>query len=155
MIRIALRNRASEVVAHALIDDVDSELAAHRWYFHHGYVARTGQQREHILLHRVILGLEAGNPLQGDHINREPLDNRRANLRAITGAQNSQNRRSRRTSRSGFRGVSWNESNGKWHARVRHDGKTRHVGYFDSEEAAGAAAAARRREWMPHSVEDL
>jgi hypothetical protein len=41
---------------------------------------------------RAILGLEAGDVRQCDHINRDTLDNRRANLRMATVLENAHNR---------------------------------------------------------------
>jgi hypothetical protein len=43
-------------------------------------------------LHRLILGLEPGSDLECDHINRNPWDNRRANLRKVTRKENCANR---------------------------------------------------------------
>ena len=48
---------------------------------------------------------------------------------------------------SKFWGVTWNRKDKKWHARYRDaDGKKRHIGYFDTQEAAAHAvnAAIRR-----------
>eukprot|EP01046_Picozoa_sp_COSAG06_P060180 COSAG06_NODE_12713_length_1339_cov_6.925806_1_plen_403_part_00 len=47
---------------------------------------------------------------------------------------------------SKFVGVSWNKKNCKWKARIRHDGKDQHLGYFDDDhEAARAVDTAARR----------
>lgn len=68
-----------------------------------------------------------------------------AHLRLATSVENSRNRAgSRAGSTSGYRGVSWDRSAGKWQARITLDGKNRHLGLFtDIEEAADAARVAR------------
>lgn len=78
-----------------------------------------------------------------DHRNGDGLDNRRANLRATTQAQNCANTRLRSNNKSGFKGVSWKKSGGAWVAQIRRDGKSYHLGLFsDREEAARAYDAA-------------
>ena len=32
--------------------------------------------------------------------------------------------------------MTWNQSSQKWHTQISIDGKNKHLGYFDSEEAA-------------------
>ncbi len=49
-----------------------------------------------VSMHRMVLGLERGNVLVSDHINRIRLDNRECNLRAVTQAMNNQNRSPRK-----------------------------------------------------------
>lgn len=99
-----------------------------------------------VQMHRVILGLEHGDGLRGDHVNHATLDNRRANLRVATAAQNSQNQSMRADNSSGFKGVSWAKRQKKWTAQIGAYGKKKGLGYFDSPEAAHeayCAAAAR------------
>ena len=74
-----------------------------------------------------------------DH--REPsqtLDNRRANLRICSNAQNQQNTGPRKGS-SPFKGVSWSARKKKWLVQFRHDGRYHFVGYFGDEEMAARA----------------
>lgn len=46
---------------------------------------------------------------------------------------------------SRFNGVSWHKRNGKWQARVVHDGKQQTVGYFQNESAATEAVSKYNR----------
>lgn len=94
---IPLRNREGEVVATAVVDDIDADLADHRWCRDAaGYAVRTPHKGEkQIRLHTVILE-RMGHPRDtydvGDHINRVRLDNRRSNLRPATHSLNALNR---------------------------------------------------------------
>jgi hypothetical protein len=101
------------------------------------------------VLHRWILGLTKGDGCIGDHINRNKLDNRRANLRAVTPSESSQNVSGRGSSR--FRGVH-PERSGRWSARVKFQGRHYLLGTFDTEEEAAAAADSKRCELMPAYV---
>lgn len=68
-------------------------------------------------------------------------------LRLVTPGQNSQNRAgAQRNSSSGVRGVSRNKKTGRWCARLTHNGKRIHVGYFDDLDEADRAVTAKRRE---------
>jgi len=70
-----------------------------------------------------------------DHINHNGLDNRNANLRLATFAQNARNSR-RRRNRSGYKGVCFTKDKGKYRAVIWHDNKRIHLGYFDSSISA-------------------
>lgn len=93
-----------------------------------------------VLLHRYLMG-EPDEDI--DHKNLNTLDNRRENLRKANSTQNGSNSRSRGGS-SKFKGVSGRRD--RWHADIRVNYKTTHLGKFDSEEAAARAydEAARR-----------
>lgn len=99
-----------------------------------------GKERT-VLMHRVI----ACTPdrLETDHIDSNGLNNRRSNLRPATVAQNQYNRRLGTGNTSGFKGACWHKPIGKWVAQIKLNGKTRHLGYYDTiEKAADAYAAA-------------
>lgn len=150
-ISIPLHDRAGEVVAHALVDDVDAAVANARWYKgNDGYARRKFEGRVQ-LLHRHLLGLTPGDTRIGDHINGDRLDNRRTNIRIADRRTNSQNRRV--MSASGFRGVTWHKRAKKWQAAVKLDDRNHYLGLFETAEAAAEAAAEFRRTWMPGSRE--
>ena len=149
--------RKGKIVAQALVDEEDVALVSrHRWFFNssgRGYASRKSSGRV-VFMHRAILGL-TGRALEPDHINGDGLDNRRANLRIVSHAQNLQNKRSYAGSTSKFRGVWWNRLHRKWEAGARHQGKNFHLGYYASEEEAAAAASDWRRRNMPFSMDAL
>lgn len=72
-----------------------------------------------------------------DHRNGDGLDNRRANLRAATFADNARNARLRKDNTSGFKGVKRNGS--RWNGQIRVGGKRLHLGSFATPEEAHAA----------------
>jgi hypothetical protein len=82
-------------------------------------------------LHRLITGAPAG--MEVDHKNGNGLDNRRANLRVCTHAQNMMNM-PKVKARSGFRGV--RRMKNRWHARIQVRGKETHLGAFPTAEDA-------------------
>lgn len=111
--RIPLKNRQGEVVARAIVDaEAFDFLSQWTWHLGHGYATRTvyigggadGAKFITVHMHRLVFGVGMGGP-HIDHINRDRLDNRRANLRIVTRAQQSQNL-SPRQGTSRFRGVS-------------------------------------------------
>ena len=68
-----------------------------------------------------------------DHINRNPLDNRRLNLRIVTWAQNNMNSCGKIGSSSKYKGVSKCRKNNSWRASIRVNKKNSELGYFDCE----------------------
>jgi hypothetical protein len=78
-----------------------------------------------------------------DHRNRQTDDNRLANLRPATRAQNGWNRRAKLNKRySDHKGVSFDRSRGKWTAQISADHQVENLGRFDSEEQAISAYRA-------------
>jgi len=134
---------------YAIVDPDDFErLNKHKWYAvqckntcYAGRNSRPGasQKRLYIKMHRVVL-----KPPEGfivDHINRNGLDNRKANLRLATRAQNSLNRPyiKRPNSPSKYKGVTWHKRNKKWQAQICYNGIHKTIGYFHDEVAAAKA----------------
>jgi hypothetical protein len=98
-------------------------------YYARGFV---GKQR--ILLHRFIMSAPAD--LKVDHIDRNPLNCTRSNLRLMTHSQNLHNQAAR--TETGYKGVQRFE-NGKYYACARYKGKTLYLGKFSTAELAAEA----------------
>lgn len=92
-------------------------------------------------IHRVIWILSVGPIPPGmfvDHINGDPCDNRLANLRLATAAENSRNRKRTVRNTTGFKGVTKSAS-GKWVAQLEVHRKSYSLGSFNCPTAAHLA----------------
>lgn len=130
----------------AIVDEEDfGYLSQFHWYAHWNintqsfYAGRAlprlyGKTRS-VRMHRELLGLVAGDPRQGDHINHNTLDNRRTNLRIVTHSQQVQNRQGQRRCSSGFKGVK-KISSGRYQAEIVANGKRMYLGLRDTAELA-------------------
>lgn len=77
--------------------------------------------RKNFKAHRVIWRLTHGSwpPFMIDHINGNAMDNRPCNLRGATSQQNQANRKgARKDSKTGIRGVHFNQKSKRWEARI-------------------------------------
>jgi hypothetical protein len=83
-----------------------------------------------------------------DHINGIPGDDRWANLRLATNAQNTANGGRRVTNKSGFKGVWWHKPTSKWRAAIMASGRSKHLGLFDCPAAAHAAYAEAAKKYF-------
>ncbi len=141
--------------AYARVDAEDAEaLGSYTWHYHAagtGYACRYQMGRP-VLMHRQIMGATE-RATEVDHINQDGLDNRRANLRLATHAQNRQNTPAHRGSTSRFRGVHWDNAKHKWVAAARLNSKEHFIGRFTSEMEAAQAASQWRVANMPFAVE--
>lgn len=126
-----------------LFDDEDLELVSqHKWWITpQGYactkIRSEDGSRRTIGIHRLILG-DPDTPAI-DHINRNKMDNRRANLRACTDSENCRNKPMAKGKVSAHRGVSF--KSGKWQVVIRVNGVLKWLGYHKTEEEAAAVAA--------------
>jgi len=116
-----------------------------------GYL-RLRFNRQPILYHRIVWAiLKREDPLDFslDHINGDTLDNRIENLRKVTAKQNQWNQK-------GAKGYYFNKQRKKWSAYISLNGKTKHLGLFDTEEQAREAYLRAKEklhgEFMPSDM---
>jgi hypothetical protein len=111
-----------------------------------------------VLMHCEVLSMSKGQ-FTGvpkgyviDHKNGSGLDNRRANLRLATIAQNAWNS-NRRSSRCGYKGVCFVRDKGLWRAAIVCNRRRIHLGYFrDKYAAARAYDSAARTHFGEYAV---
>jgi hypothetical protein len=86
-----------------------------------------------------------------DHINCDPSDNRKCNLREVTNAQNKQNiTKPTKRNKTGFLGVK--KYGNRWQTRLSVNGKCTYVGTFHSPEEAHNAYVAAKKIHHPFST---
>lgn len=88
-------------------------------------------------IHQLILDTPPG--MQIDHIDMNGLNNQMSNLRISNKGQNGFNQKLRRVNTSGFKGVSWHTMRNKWRSAITLNGKSFHLGLFDSASDAAEA----------------
>ncbi|MFZ2148176.1 MAG: DNA polymerase I [Sedimentisphaerales bacterium] len=133
---------------YAIVDPDDYwHLSKHKWHangrngtFYAVRTVITEEGKRHLLsMHRCIL--KVSHNIFVDHINRNGLDNRKANIRTATRAQNSQNRAkfNNRTYSSKYKGVVWNRRQKCWQAQIQINHKLTFLGRFNDEVHAAKA----------------
>ena len=93
------------------------------------------------LAHRIAwLYVYGNNPkIYVDHINGVRNDNRIENLREANYIQNSCNKRFQHNNTSGYKGVCFIKSVGKWRARIGYNCKKIDIGFFSTAKEAADA----------------
>jgi len=132
----------------AIVDGEDYyQLAKYRWTATDSdkpYASRRSAGKS-IKMHRWIMN--APDELVVDHIDHNRLNNRKANLRLCTIAQNNYNATPRKHSFSKYKGVCWNKKNKKWVVTIRYNKIKYDLGYFDNEIVAAKAYDKKAKEF--------
>lgn len=93
----------------AIVDDDDYEwlVSEYKWYtnkkaYVQGWKNGSGKSKTHYM-HKEIMNPQPG--MLVDHIDRNPLNNQRSNLRIVTRLQNNMNSGPKKTNKIGYKGV--------------------------------------------------
>lgn len=116
------------------IDDV-ALVQQHKWHMSRGYVV-TKINGKGVPLHHIIMDMPNSNI---DHINQNPLDNRKCNLRLCNQHQNTANTGLFKHNTSGYKGVCWDSGRKKYMAKIKVYGRTKFLGRYDTPEQAALA----------------
>lgn len=142
----------------AMVDDDDFErLNKYKWRSLKGhsttYAVRSQymgggrsnpKRNKTFFMHRDILQVD-DKLILVDHEDHNGLNNQKSNIRKCTKAQNQKNKRSEINSTSQYLGVDFQPTRNRWRARIRLEGKDKHLGRFINEiDAAKAYDAAAR-----------
>jgi len=133
---------------YAKVDPADYErLRGYEWFSKKGtrnfYAVRRakgpkGSKLATIYMHHELIDVADG--LLIDHVNQDSMDNRRANLRGATRAQNIRNRKKfSNSSVSKYKGICRYKNQNRWIARIMFEKKRIHLGTFRSEIDAAKA----------------
>jgi len=123
-----------------------------------GTVCQTGHlktliKRKPHLLHRIIFMMHHGFlPQFLDHIDGNPSNNRIENLRPATHSQNNLNRGKHKRNTSGYKGVTWVSTAGKYSTRIAINGKRFFLGYFDDAQEAHKAYCEFSQNTQPQYI---
>lgn len=121
-----------------MVDDEDFKaMSSHLWAYVGGRATRNDGRGGIMLMHRQLMEAAKGEVV--DHIDGNPLNNTRSNLRICSNTENVRNQRRHKNNTSGFKGVSWHANRGKWRAYITPNRKQIHLGLFDNTEDAARA----------------
>lgn len=123
------------------LDDEDYEKCKeHSWFYLRGYAA-TKLNYKNVYLHVFILGFKGI-----DHKDGNRLNNQRSNLRKATPTQNAANKRKQGFTSSKYKGVSFSKEKQKWCAYIDSNYIRYRLGYFLNEVDAAKAYNAKALE---------
>lgn len=134
-----------------IVDYVDDDFLLDHWTLAPlGYATRIVNQwdtqipeyrnRKKLFLHRLIVERILNRPLSKheeiDHINGNPLDNRRSNLRLATRTENARNVKKPKTNTTGYKGVYFRKNSGRYIAIITVNKKQVFLGSYDDPKEA-------------------
>jgi hypothetical protein len=136
------------------LEDYD-KIKDYCWFINIGYVKTNiniNNIQKQIFLHSLII-FKNNNLLDIDHIDGNPLNNRKYNLRICTHQQNGMNMKIPSHNTSGFKGVTWCKDKNKWRAQIKLNQKMIYLGYYkNKEDAIDARIEAEKKYFGEYSL---
>lgn len=117
---ILLSTQGYEIIVDS---DIYPTLNKYRWYVVQGYARRTTDK---MALHRFIMNAPKG--ILVDHINRNPLDNRKENLRLASKSLNAFNSKIHTNNKTGYTGIWYDKTRNNYQVYITKDKKRRCLG---------------------------
>lgn len=137
-----------------IVDTIDADLAQLKWFSDKGYATRhiPGDHKKRVTIHRIVLERILQRSLEKDelcdHVDGNPHNNRRDNLRIATRSQNSINSKCYKSNTSGCTGVVRNKGRGNpWIVTINVKGQRIYLGIFSTYEDAVKARKMAEKEY--------
>lgn len=124
---------------------VDAEdfhfLSKFRWHQIGDYPSTWGKKLEPsynracVPIHEFLL--RSNDPdIEVDHVNQNPFDNRKSNLRLASRMENAANRRKSKNQLGDYKGITLDKRSNRWKARIKVNGREKSLGLFDNPKDA-------------------
>lgn len=137
-VTVFTRDMQSNINGEFYIDLVDlEEVLKNAWRMNAlGYIQsnRTRTNEKPITIHRLIMN--ASDDEIVDHIDRNPSNNKRNNLRIVTQYENMMNSSVSKVNKSGYKGVFYNKTTDRWDVRITVRGKKINLGSYKIKDDA-------------------
>ncbi len=141
--KIILFNQKQIKVGEALIDTKYLKKCQNiKWRLHKGYVVGFPK----IKLSEFIFGKKKYDSTIIDHIDSNPLNNKRNNLQEITNQQNQIKKKMQGNNTSKYRGVTYNKNAKKWQTTIVKNYKHYYLGLFSDKKEAALAYNKKAKE---------
>ncbi len=127
------------------IDTEDYEYVKDRcWYNDEEHYVTAKKLGKRIRIHRIIMNCPDDKII--DHIDRNPLNNKKENLRICTNAENAINKGLRKDNKSGYIGIRWDAVVQKWFSQITLNKKKIRLGWFvDKQDAINVRHEAEKK----------
>lgn len=128
---------------YALVDEDKFDLLnQHSWHASYQkkddcYLAKTIIDNKSISMHRFLLNITSAK-LRVLHINNNKLDNRKENLKVLSGNSFNSTKKMQRYNKTGYKGVTeiTRKEMTKYKSQIMVNGKHINLGYYDTKEEA-------------------
>ena len=134
---IILYDMIGNPINKAVIDLDDAKRCkGYKWFVDTKDYVSANCNKTKIRLHRFIMNVLDNEDILIDHVDRNPLNNRKSNLRHCVYQENAQNRSILYRNVSGTTGIYWHKGKKKWEARIGVNDKCLYLGQYDNKEEA-------------------
>ena len=137
---IKINNKFGENEVYVDIEDFDS-IKEYTWTCNKlGYVRTSysvNYKKTQIMIHRLIMNMTKDDRnIYIDHIDGNPSNNRKYNLRIVTNQQNQYNATLAKSNTSGVKGVTFQKDTQKWRAAITINKEYKYLGEYTTKEEA-------------------
>lgn len=121
---IICRDKKGDINYKIIVDAEDVELLKeYKWSCSKGdyCYGHKKNSEEKVAIHRLLMNPKDNEEV--DHINNNPLDNRKCNLRLCDRSNNCCNKQKQSNNKSGYKNICWKNKQQKWQVSIVKNGK--------------------------------